>query len=138
MATEIVTYDDCHFAGVTVLWREAFPDNPPWNSTAVAVPAKIAAQPELLLVAVNDGHVVGSTMAGYDGHRGWLYSVAVLTVCQRQGIGSALVRESERRLLELGCLKINLQVRSSNRSVVEFYARLGYAIEDRVSMGKRL
>lgn len=72
------------------------------------------------------------------GHRGWLYAVAVLKQHRGQGIGRALVHEAERRLAALGCRKINLQIRASNRAVAEFYARLGYSVEDRISMGKRL
>lgn len=75
-------------------------------------------------------------MAGYDGHRGWLYTVAVLRSFQRKGIGSALIREAEKRLLALGCLKINLQVVAGNTSATAFYAKLGYTVEERVSMGK--
>jgi len=77
-------------------------------------------------------------MAGYDGHRGWLYAVAVLQSHQRQGVGTALVKEAEARLSALGCTKINLQVRSSNIAVVSFYRSLRYEIEERVSMGKRI
>jgi len=137
-STVIVTYSHEHFDGIDALWREAFPNDPPWNRAETAIPAKLAVQPELLLVAVSQGRVAGSAMAGYDGHRGWLYAVAVLKSHQRQGIGRALIREAERRLAALGCSKINLQVRTSNVSVSEFYARLGYAVEDRVSMGKRI
>jgi len=75
-------------------------------------------------------------MAGYDGHRGWLYSVAVRRAFQRKGVGSALVREAERRLLALGCPKINLQIMLANYSVAAFYRKLGYAIEERISMSK--
>jgi|SRR6267154_2155965 len=134
---QVLTYAAAHFDGVKVLWKEAFPDDPPWNGADVAIPAKVAAQPNLLLVAIHEGRVIGTVMAGYDGHRGWLYAVAVLRSHRRQGIGRALVEEAERRLLALGCLKTNLQIRSSNRDVVEFYRRLGYSLEDRVSMGKR-
>ena len=81
--------------------------------------------------------MVGTAMAGYDGHRGWLYSVAVKSSRQRSGIGAMLVNEAEQRLKSLGCGKINLQVRSSNEAVLGFYDRLGYEVEDRVSMGKR-
>jgi ribosomal protein S18 acetylase RimI-like enzyme len=77
-------------------------------------------------------------MAGYDGHRGWLYAAAVLQSHQRQGIGTALVRAAENLLSAMGCTKINLQVRASNTAVTRFYNSLGYEIEERVSMGKRL
>ncbi len=134
----IQPYGAEHFADVSALWREAFPDDPPWNAAETAIPAKLAVQPELFLVALDGRRAVGSIMAGYDGHRGWLYAVAVLAAHRRRGIGVALVRAAEERLRALGCRKINLQVRATNRAVVEFYERLGYAVEERVSLGKRL
>jgi ribosomal protein S18 acetylase RimI-like enzyme len=134
----IVTYVSDHFDGVKAVWRETFPDDPPWNVADVAIPAKLAVQPDLFLVAVDGGQVIGSIMAGYDGHRGWLYAVAVLKSRQRQGVGTALVREAEIRLRSLGCDKINLQIRASNPAVVQFYQHLGYAVEDRISMDRRI
>jgi ribosomal protein S18 acetylase RimI-like enzyme len=74
-------------------------------------------------------------MAGYDGHRGWLYSVAVDQSKRRKGIGSKLVRHIVRALHDRGCIKINLQVRSANAAVVSFYGSLGFKVEDRISMG---
>lgn len=135
---EIVSYAAHHFDGVKALWEEAFPDDKPWNQADFAIPAKLKAQPELLLLAVDDETVAGSVMAGYDGHRGWLYSVAVLGAYRRSGLGSKLIKAAEARLEALGCVKINLQVRSTNAAVIAFYARLGYDIEERVSMGKRI
>lgn len=123
--------------GVNALWEEVFPADPPWNRAEVAIPEKVAFQPDLLFVAEEAGEVVGTVMAGYDGHRGWLYSVAVKPSHQRSGVGRKLVLHAERRLGELGCGKINLQVRSTNEAVIGFYRRLGYEVEDRVSMGKR-
>ena len=77
-------------------------------------------------------------MAGFDGHRGWVHLVAVHPDNQRQGIGQAMMLEAERRLRDIGCTKVNLQVRSTNTGVVAFYESLGYTVEDRLSMGKRL
>lgn len=135
---EIRRYRPTDFDGLRSLWEEAFPSDPPWNRAEIAIPAKLAFQPDLLLVAVEDGAVIGSAMAGYDGHRGWLYSVAVRQDCRRGGIGRALVREAEGALAALGCEKVNLQVRAANEAVTGFYTELGYAIEDRVSLGRRL
>jgi ribosomal protein S18 acetylase RimI-like enzyme len=132
------SYSSAHFEGVKTLWQEAFPDDPPWNKAEVAIPAKLAAQPELFLVALDGDRVIGSIMAGYDGHRGWLYAVAVLNSRRRLGVGTALVRGAEERLRSMGCSKINLQVRGANAAVVGFYNRLGYEIEQRTSMGKRI
>lgn len=131
-------YREEFFASVKALWEEAFPNDPPWNRAEVVIPAKMASQPELFLVALDAGCVIGAAIAGYDGHRGWLYSAAVSSPHQHTGVGSALVRVMEDRLRGLGCLKINLQVLSLNLGLVRFYHRLGYATEDRISMGRRL
>ena len=133
----IVPYQADHFDGLDKLWREAFPDDPARNRAAIAVPAKLAEQPELLFVALADGTVVGSIMAGYDGHRGWLYAVAVSASRQGEGIGRKLVSHAEQALKRRGCLKVNLQVREGN-PVAGFYRGLGYAEEPRTSMGKEI
>jgi ribosomal protein S18 acetylase RimI-like enzyme len=138
MEFHVASYNPAYFEGVKTLWQEAFPDDPPWNKAEVAIPAKLAVQPELFLVALDGDEVIGSIMAGYDGHRGWLYTVAVLNSRRRLGVGTALVRGVEERLRSMGCSKINLQVRASNAAVVGFYNRLGYEIEQRTSMGKRI
>ncbi len=114
-----------------------FPDDPPRNRAVVAIPAKLAVD-DLLWVALEEGTVIGSIMAGYDGHRGWLYAVAVSPDHRRGGIGTELVRRAETALAALGCAKVNLQVRATNAVVVRFYERLGYTVEERISMGKRL
>jgi ribosomal protein S18 acetylase RimI-like enzyme len=134
----IVTYTDGHFDGVDALWREAFPNDGAWNAATISIPEKQKIQPDLLLVAIESGVVVGSVMAGYDGHRGWISRVAVLQSHRRQGIGEALIREAERRLAALGCIKINLQVVASNAGVLGFYRSLGYDVEERISMSKHL
>jgi ribosomal protein S18 acetylase RimI-like enzyme len=134
----VEAYREAHFDGVRALWLEAFPDDPPHNRAEVAIPAKLAVQPDLLLVALDGDEVVGTAMAGYDGHRGWLYSVAVRQSHRRAGIGKLLIEEAEARLALLGCTKVNLQVRAENAAVAAFYRSLGYEVEERVSMGKRL
>ena len=138
MTVAIRVYRDADFAEVRSLWQQVFPDDPPWNRAEEAVPAKLAIQPDLFLVASDGANVIGTIMAGYDGHRGWLYAVAVSESRRRAGVGSALVREAEIRLAALGCRKINLQIRATNIQVQAFYDRLGYGTEDRISMGKRL
>jgi ribosomal protein S18 acetylase RimI-like enzyme len=136
--TVIQTYEHHHFEGVKALWEQVFPNDPPYNRAEAAIPAKLAVQPELFLVAVDGPTVTGTAMAGYDGHRGWLYSVAVAPSHQRMGIGAELVRAAEARLRRMGCGKINLQVRATNDAVVALYRPLGYAVEDRISMGRRI
>lgn len=77
-------------------------------------------------------------MAGYDGHRGWINYLAVHPGHQGNGIGRRLMAAVEARLQVIGCPKINLQVRSTNSKVIEFYRRIGYEVDDVVSLGKRL
>ena len=77
-------------------------------------------------------------MAGYEGHRGWLNYLAVNPTYQRRGYATELLRAAEKLLEEKGCPKINLQVRTSNTAVIQFYARQGFAVDEVVSMGKRL
>src|SRR6516165_10590309 len=135
---EIRVYADSDEQAVVALWNEVLPPNAPHNDPVTSIRMKLAVERDLFFVATVDGIVVGTVMGGYDGHRGWIYSVAVLPRHQRQGIGTALIRHLESALTALGCLKVNLQVRSTNAAVISFYERLGYAIEERVSMGKRL
>lgn len=135
---QIRHYQDADFAGVDQLWRAAFPNDPPRNQAAFAIPAKLAVQPELFFVAADNSTIIGTVMAGYDGHRGWLYAVAVSALHQRSGVGTALVREAEAALRSLGCNKINLQVRADNEAVTDFYRQLGYAVEERISMGREV
>jgi ribosomal protein S18 acetylase RimI-like enzyme len=134
----ILTYTDSHFDGVAALWSEAFPNDSSWNLASAAISEKLRIQPNLLMVAVESDRVVGSIMAGYDGHRGWISRVAVLKSDRLKGVGQALVREAEKRLSDLGCVKINLQVVTSNAGVLGFYRSLGYEAEERVSMSKRI
>lgn len=113
----------------------------PWNVPADDIAAKIAFQPELLLVADGDpalGGLAGSVMAGYEGHRGWINYLAVHPELRRGGLGRTLMEAAEAKLRALGCPKINLQVRATNGAVIGFYQRLGYAIDETVSLGKRL
>ena len=121
------------------MWRAVFPDDPPTSHAAIVIPAKLAIQPELFLLARDEGHrVIGTVMGGYDGHRGWIYRLAVDPAERRCGVGAALVRAIEERLALLGCPKINLQIRSGNDAVVGFYEQLGFVVEPRVSMGRRI
>lgn len=110
----------------------------PWNDPKKDIARKLTTQPELFLVVEKEDRVVGSAMIGYEGHRGWVYYLAVDPSCQGQGIGQALMREAEHLLIERGCPKIQLLVRSNNVQVLDFYAKLGYETGDVLMLGKRL
>ncbi|HET6790780.1 MAG TPA: GNAT family acetyltransferase [Actinomycetota bacterium] len=110
----------------------------PWNDPRRDVERKLRVDPELFLVAAEEELVLGSVMAGYEGHRGWINYLAVDPSRRRQGLGTRLMDEAERLLAERGCPKINLQIRSENADVIAFYGALGYRPDDVVSLGKRL
>jgi ribosomal protein S18 acetylase RimI-like enzyme len=133
---EIRPYNETDEKEVAKLWREVFPGSPAWNKPESDIKRKLKIQRELFFVAIIDKAIIGTAMAGYDGHRGWVYYVAVKPECRRQGIGEALMKRVEQGLKQIGCPKLNLQVRADNHEVVAFYEKLGYKIEPRVSMGK--
>ena len=130
--------DRQHRAQVVALWQEAFGYDTAHNLPTLAIDKKLAVNDGLFFVATDKKTVVGTILAGYDGHRGWLYSVAVHSEYRRQGLGASLVRYAEQALTALGCMKINLQITGGNDAVVGFYEALGYGVEPRISMGKRI
>jgi ribosomal protein S18 acetylase RimI-like enzyme len=130
----IRTYQATDRAQLIALWKLAFPNDPPHNEPSAVIDAKLKVD-QLLFVAEADQQLVGAVMAGYDGHRGWLYSVAVHPRLRRRGVGTSLVRHAIEQLGRLGCVKVNLQVRATNSAVVAFYRSLGFSVEERISMG---
>ena len=134
----IRTYRDADEAQVLELWRQSLDYSLPHNDPRESIHRKVAYQPELFFVAEREGRVVGTTMGGYDGHRGWIYSVAVHPECRRQKIATALVEHVIDELRKLECPKINLQITASNAAVAGFYESLGFRVEERISMGKRM
>jgi ribosomal protein S18 acetylase RimI-like enzyme len=134
-------------AQVVALWNTVLPDSQPHNQPDVVLDKKLAVD-DLIFVAEDDAppshspaagtNIVASTIAGWDGHRGWLYSVAVLPERQRQGIASTLVKAALAELRNLGCEKVNLQVRAGNEAVIAFYEALDFSVEARTSMGIKL
>ena len=135
---EIRPYQPKDHAQVVALWSDVFADDPPWNEPTAMIRRKLTVQPELFFVACINDQVVGAVMAGFDGVRGWIHHLAVYNSYRRQGIASSLMRAAEKGLEAAGCPKVNLQVRATNSSVIAFYRSLGYEVEDRASLGKRL
>ena len=110
----------------------------PWNNPHLDIQRKLKVNRELFLVGLLNSTIVATAMGGYDGHRGWVNYLAVEPALQRKGFGRQLMQEIEKRLLELGCPKLNLQVRSGNAAAIEFYNRIGYEDDNVISLGKRL
>jgi ribosomal protein S18 acetylase RimI-like enzyme len=133
----IRAYRDSDRAELVALWQLGGLTRA-WNDPDRDIDRKVAQDPGHLLVLESDDRLVGSVMVGYEGHRGWINYLVVHPDHRGRGLGRVLVHEAERRLGALGCPKVNLQVRSSNRSAIDFYRRIGYSVDDVVSMGRRL
>ena len=130
-------YDTADRDEVIELWRQCglvVPQNDPGRD----IERKLKVNPEWFLVGELEGNIIATCMAGYEGHRGWINYLAVAPRYRRRGFAMQLMQEAERVLRKSGCPKMNLQVRSSNSGVIEFYKAIGYSIDDVVSMGKRL
>ncbi len=110
----------------------------PWNDPRKDVARKLSVQSDLFLVGTVDGVIVATLMGGYDGHRGWINYLAVSPAHRRRNYATALMRAVERKLLAMGCPKINLLIRSENVAVKRFYDSLGFEQDAVISMGKRL
>ena len=134
---QIRPFEPADEAAVVALWERCGLTRP-WNDPRKDIRRKLRVRPDYFLVGVLSGAVVATAMVGYDGHRGWVYYLGVDPAHQGKGLGRAMMAEAERLLREAGCPKINLQVRTSNTGVIEFYKRLGFAMDDVVSLGKRL
>lgn len=137
MDLEIRPVEPADEAAVVELWEDCGLIVP-WNDPHRDIQRKLAVQPDLFLVALADGRIVGVVMAGYEGRRGWINYLGVHPDYQRRGIGRSIMAAAEERLRALGCPKINLQVRTSNEDAIGFYERVGYRFDEVVSMGKRL
>jgi len=130
-------YRDTDAEGVVELWRRC-DLVVPWNDPHDDIATKAATQPELFLVGTVAGEIVATVMAGYEGHRGWINYLAVAPDRQRRGFGRRMMEHAENELRTRGCPKVNLQVRGSNRAAIGFYERIGFSVDDVVSLGKRL
>ncbi|MBU1002305.1 MAG: GNAT family acetyltransferase [Proteobacteria bacterium] len=131
------TFRDGDQEPVIRLWKECGLVVP-WNDPARDIDRKLEDSPELFFVAEAHGQIVGTCMAGYEGHRGWIFYLAVLPESRGQGLARTLLDHAEAALLDRGCPKVELMVRDSNTSVLEFYRHLGYADEPVRVLGKRL
>ena len=122
---------------VVALWRDTGLVVP-WNDPYRDIERKLGVQPELFLVGEARGMVIATAMVGYDGHRGWVNYLAVDGSRRGERLGARLMAEAERLLMERGCPKLNLQVRSTKAGVIEWYRSLGYELDQVASLGKRL
>jgi len=134
---KIRPYEESDRDAVIELWHECGLIVP-WNDPVKDIEAKLKVQREYFLVAELEGNVIGTAMAGYEGHRGWVNYLGVSRKFRRFGIARLLMEEIERCFRSIGCPKINLQIRFSNREAIGFYEAIGYKDDEVISYGKRL
>ena len=133
----IDTCTDPDREAVVELWRRCGLTRP-WNDPREDLARALAAADATVLVGDSEGGVVASVMVGFDGHRGWIYYLAVDPALQRQGLGRAMMRAAEQWLRDRGAPKLQLMVREDNTQALDFYARLGLERQVVVVLGKRL
>jgi ribosomal protein S18 acetylase RimI-like enzyme len=110
----------------------------PWNDPREDFLRALRGSSSSVLGALDNDELVGTAMVGADGHRGWVYYVAVAPSHQRRGVGRLLMQSAERWLVERDVPKVQLMVRDTNTAAVGFYERLGYDDAHTVVLGRWL
>jgi ribosomal protein S18 acetylase RimI-like enzyme len=123
-------------ADATALWH-AEGLTRPWNDPVSDFARAIQGPASAVLGAREGGRLVATAMVGHDGHRGWVYYLAVASDRRRQGLGRTLMDACEAWLQERGVPKLNLMIRGDNAGAIGFYEALGYGRDDVVVMSKR-
>ena len=127
---------------IIALWRAVFPEyndpDRPQRDPRANIARKLAFGDGLFWLREIDGRIVATAMAGYDGHRGWIYSIGVAPTERRRGHAQALLAHAETQLRALGCPKINIQVLAVNEEALHFWRAAGYRPDHVVSLGRRL
>ena len=133
----IRAFDPADTETVVRLWTDCDLTRP-WNNAHRDIARKLGIQPDLFRVVEDAGTVIATAMTGFDGHRGWVYYLAVDPDRRGEGHARALMADAEQLLTDLGCPKIMLMLRSENSAVVELYEHLDFVVESTLVMGKRL
>ena len=122
---KIRSYCEEDRAGLFALWSEVFPDMPAHVDPEFDLKTKLNENRDQMLVAVDGDEVVGSAMMGFDGHRGWVYYLAVKQDRRGQGVGAAIVAHLEQCARDFGAATMVINAREN---ALLFYEKLGYEI----------
>ena len=117
------------------IWQEANLIRP-WNDPISDIKICLDNKTSTILLLCNQIQILGTIMVGYDGHRGWIYYLAVKGKFQNKGFGRKLIIEAEKWLADKNVNKVNLMVRNSNKSIISFYQNIGYKDDDVVTLSK--
>lgn len=133
----MIAATDADAAETVALWH-ACGLTRPWNDPHADFALALATSTSTILLARDGDTLIGSVMVGFDGHRGWIYYLAVAPNRRRGGLGRALMAAAEAWLAEHDAPKVQLMVRDTNDAALGFYARLGYAPQAVVTLGRFL
>ena len=136
-SVEFRPVQDTEVAGVIALWDTCGLTRP-WNDPDKDIAFARSGPASDLLIMVDERTVIASVMVGHDGHRGIVYYVATHPDFQRKGLGATAMRAAESWLTQRGVWKLNLLVRAENEAVRSFYEKLGYEVEPRLCMARKL
>jgi ribosomal protein S18 acetylase RimI-like enzyme len=136
-ALAIAPIDDADVADVVALWQRCHLTRP-WNDPAADIALARKGSNATVLVGRDNTFIVASVMVGHDGHRGWVYYLAVDPDCRHKGYGRAIMHAAEEWLRGHGIEKLQLMVRPGNDQVQTFYQSLGYSEQQRVIYAKWL
>jgi ribosomal protein S18 acetylase RimI-like enzyme len=128
---------DADLADVVALWQ-ACGLTRPWNDPAADIALARKGSNATVLIGRDDGALVATVLVGHDGHRGWVYYLAVSLDHRHKGYGRIMMDAAERWLRERGIEKLQLLVRPDNTTVKDFYQSLGYSIQERIIYAKWL
>ena len=133
----IASINDGDVADVVGLWQ-ACGLTRPWNDPASDIALARKGSNAAVLIGRDDGAIVATVLVGHDGHRGWVYYLAVSPDHRHKGYGGIMMDAAERWLRERGIEKLQLLVRPDNTSVKDFYHSLGYTMQERIIYAKWL
>jgi len=133
----ITPIDDADVADVVLLWH-ACGLTRPWNDPAADIALARKGSNATVLIGRDDGALVASVLVGHDGHRGWVYYLAVSPAHRQRALGRRLMKAAEEWLGARGVRKCELMIRNSNEAAAGFYARLGYDREPVLVMSRWL
>jgi ribosomal protein S18 acetylase RimI-like enzyme len=136
-ALEIAPITDADVADVVALWQ-ACGLTRPWNDPQGDIAFARKNHNATILLGRDGARIVASAMVGHDGHRGWVYYVAVDPDHRQHGFGRAIMRAAEDWLRQQGIQKLQLMVRPENTRVQAFYESIGYDEQERVIYAKWL
>jgi ribosomal protein S18 acetylase RimI-like enzyme len=133
----IAPIDDADVTEVIALWK-ACGLTRPWNDPAADIVFARKGSNAAVLIGRGGGAILATVLVGHDGHRGWVYYLAVDPDHRQQGYGRVMMDASEKWLRERGIEKLQLMVRPDNRGVKTFYQSLGYSEQERIVYAKWL